>query len=396
MARRAKVVIGAAWGDEGKGLLTDAFAGPDTLVVRFNGGAQAGHTVSTPDGRRHVFHHIGSGAFRGAATYLSRFFVHNPLVYFEEIAALQTLGVTPRVLADPRGVVTTPFDMILNQMAEEARGATRHGSCGLGINETITRHERSGLPTLTVSDLSDPVTIDAALRDIRTHWVPRRLGELGVRPDVAWQTRLTNDAIIAAMVEKAAAYAEAIGIVGNAIATHQGDVLFEGAQGLLLDAEHKWFPHVTRSRTGLTNVETLAREAGIDALDVTYATRAYATRHGAGPFPRETPGVSHEDRTNVPNPWQGTLRFGDLDLDLLAATIHDDLTRCSLPIAHGLAITCLDQIGPRVRFWHEGALRIAPLAEMQALAHGLIGGERLASHGRTRTTLTGPLQLQAA
>ena len=75
----ARVVIGAGWGDEGKGATVDRLVrGPDDVVVRFNGGAQAGHTVFAPDGRRHVFHHVGSGAFHGAATYLSRHVVSKP------------------------------------------------------------------------------------------------------------------------------------------------------------------------------------------------------------------------------------------------------------------------------------------------------------------------------
>ena len=138
--RCARVIIGAAWGDEGKGLLTDALSNDDTLIVRFNGGAQAGHTVVTPEGGRHVFHHIGAGSLRGARTFLSRFFLTNPLAFFPEIDALHALGVTPAITADPAGMVTTPHDMMLNQMSEETRGPARHGSCGLGINETVTRH----------------------------------------------------------------------------------------------------------------------------------------------------------------------------------------------------------------------------------------------------------------
>jgi adenylosuccinate synthase len=167
----------------------------------------------------------------------------------------------------------------------------------------------------------------------------------------------------------------------------------------LLDEQHRWFPYVTRSRTGLTNVDILAKESGIEALDVTYVTRAYATRHGAGPFPREVLDLSHADRTNVPNPWQGTLRFGDLDLDLLAESIREDRARTNLPIAHGLAVTCLDQVGEKIRFWHAGELRAAPVETMRAIAHDLIGGNRLASFGPTRATiedsLSRPLNIQA-
>jgi hypothetical protein len=104
--------------------------------------------------------------------------------------------------------------------------------------------------------------------------------------------------------------------------------LFEGAQGLLLDQDRGCFPHVTRSNTGLRNVLALADELGLERLDVTYVTRAYLTRHGAGAAAaratRKTyPGVV--DTTNVPNEHQGTLRFAWLDLDLLGRAIAADL-----------------------------------------------------------------------
>src|ERR1700730_14751416 len=89
-SRSAKVVIGANFGDEGKGLAVDALAARMTrpIVIRFNGGAQAGHTVTTPDGRRHVFSHVGAGAFLDAPTFLSRFFVVQPGVFAREAAEL--------------------------------------------------------------------------------------------------------------------------------------------------------------------------------------------------------------------------------------------------------------------------------------------------------------------
>src|SRR5260370_26170356 len=116
--RRAQAVIGAGYGDEGKGLLTDALAaevGPDTLVVRYNGGAQAGHTVQAPDGRRHVFHHVGSGSFVGAPTYLSRYFVVNPLFFAGEVAELAAVGLTPKNCIHPDARVTTPYDLTITQ-----------------------------------------------------------------------------------------------------------------------------------------------------------------------------------------------------------------------------------------------------------------------------------------
>ena len=384
MIRRAQAVIGACWGDEGKGLLTDALARPDTLVVRFNGGVQAGHTVAAPDGRRHVFHGVGSGTFRGAATFLSRFHVHNPLLHGEEVARLRRLGLTPRVIADPRGMVTTPWDMMLNQMAEQARGAGRHGSCGMGLNETVTRTE-AGF-ALTAGQLGGARPLRDLLHGIRAQWVPRRLDELGLRPGPDWLARLDSAGIWDAFMDAAQAFAAEVPMAADAIAAHSGPVLFEGAQGLLLDAEHRWFPNVTRSRTGLTNVAILAQEAGIGALDVTYVTRAYATRHGAGPFPREA-AVSYPDATNVPNPWQGTLRFGQLDLDLLHEAVAADMATSPLPVSHQVAVTCVDQVGEQVAFWHDDTAHTAAPAAMLDTMQALLGGGLIASYGPTRDTL---------
>ena len=98
-----KVVVGANFGDEGKGLMTDCFChqssvkGEKCLVVLHNGGAQRGHTVVTPEGGRHVFHHFGSGTFVGADTYLSEDFILNPMVFRQEWEELKTLGVSPKV-----------------------------------------------------------------------------------------------------------------------------------------------------------------------------------------------------------------------------------------------------------------------------------------------------------
>lgn len=339
----ARVVIGANWGDEAKGKIVDGYATPQTTVIRFNGGSQAGHTV-VRNGRRHVFHHIGSGALQGASTYLSRYFINNPILFFQE---LNTLDLHPTVIADPAGLVSTPFDMMLNQMVEQARGTARHGSCGVGINETMKRSE-AGFSTI-VDDLRRLPALRDTLRDIRAEWLPERLGQLGVTPSDEWRERLYSDDILDVYLDQCAAYRHLIGEFD-----WTGDIVFEGAQGLLLDEDHRFFPHVTHSHTGLHNVAALAEQAGIAGLDVTYVTRAYATRHGVGPFPHEVPDLRYEDHTNVPNDWQGQLRFGHLDLDLLAESISHDLGTATLPVRHGLAITCLDQVGDTVTCWHEG------------------------------------------
>ena len=173
--RNAIVVVGANFGDEGKGLAVDTIVArdPDATVIRFNGGAQAGHTVVAEDGRRHVFSHFGAGTLRGAATFLSRFFVVQPSIFVREAVELAGIGVNPVVFVDPDAQVTTPFDVFINQWVEETRGGTRHGSVGVGFGETIERAEL-GYP-LAVRELGDDKCILEILTRIRDVWLPVRL-----------------------------------------------------------------------------------------------------------------------------------------------------------------------------------------------------------------------------
>jgi adenylosuccinate synthase len=390
----ATVIIGANLGDEGKGLLTDFHASSDALVVRFNGGAQAGHTVVTPDGRRHVFSHFGSGSFAGAATYLSRFFVAHPALFLRERAQLHALGVSPAVHVDPRSPLTTPYDLLINQAIEETRGQARHGSCGIGFGETIQRCLRPRFAT----DVGDLLVRDwagrlaATLDDIRAHHVPARLAVLGCAAlDAERAALLWSDALIERFIADCAAFRATIAIFDLAAVAPSRAVIFEGAQGLLLGQDRGWFPHVTRSNTGLKNVIALAREVGVDALDVVYATRAYATRHGAGPLPHEIAALPYprvRDDTNLPNPHQGTFRFAWLDLDLLATTIAQDLgdaRAAGLPATQRLAITCLDQVDDAVTFDAEGSVQRARPGDFIVAAARAVGTDRiLASHGPTR------------
>ncbi|MDD3029903.1 MAG: adenylosuccinate synthetase [Alphaproteobacteria bacterium] len=353
MTRHAKIVIGANFGDEGKGLVTDFLAssyGERTVVVRHNGGAQAGHTVTTPDGKRHVFKHFSSGSFVGAKTLLSRFYACNPILFFREKEALEALGFCPDVFVDPLSPITTPYDMMINQIVEETRGGQRHGSCGLGFGETIERTEGSNY-TLSFNDLHSRAFFEKRLREIRNEWAPQRLAALGISriPEV-WAERLASDGIFDHTVELMEAFVNAVTSADPGLIERAESVVFEGAQGLLLDQDKGFFPHVTRSSTGIKNAVALAEDYGLTSFDVTYVTRAYATRHGAGPFPHELPEKPYKgivDRTNVPNDYQGSLRFGWLDLDILAQSIRTDLKNATsaCKVSHGVAVTCLDQIG---------------------------------------------------
>jgi adenylosuccinate synthase len=395
--KRATVVIGSLYGDEGKGLLVDYHthqAGSDSVVVRFSGGANSGHTVQDPSGRRHVFSHFGAGTLVGAPTYLSRFYVTNPFLWKKEAAELQRMGVSPVLLIDEGSLLTTPYDMMLNQFIERARGAKRHGSCGVGINETVQRCQDVAFRT-TASLLSSPAKLRDLLADIRARYVPRRIIELGIdlRDDVV--ALLDDNSIIETFLDTAATMSRNIDFCDQGILNKHENVIFEGSQGLLLDEINGQFPHVTRARTGLSNVARIAEDFDLNHMGVTYVARAYMTRHGAGPFASEVAGLSYRDPTNKPNEFQGSLRFGHLDLRTLTAAIAADIWPfAGSGLTATLAITCLDQVEDSPISYRSltGAQLAAPtgrslLREIQG-AMELVGIDRIvASHGPSRSTI---------
>jgi len=348
----ATVVIGANYGDEGKGHLTDYFCdklGKGTIVVRFNGGSQAGHTVVTPELKRHVFSHFSSGTFAGTATYLSEFFIVNPTMLHKE---LETLKVVPLTFVDPNCRMTTIYDIALNQVCEYLKGENSHSTCGVGINETVVRCSDPKYATYS-KDMMDLATLDEKLYFIKNEYVPKRIEELGLDrnqfPDI-FKTIFSNDMVIDVYFDEVKRMREILHNGGIQVLSNFKNIVFEGAQGLQLDEDNENFPYVTRSKTGLHNVVLLADQAGIDHLDVTYVTRCYLTRHGDGPLDNETNKDMYpkiEDETNKFNDYQGDLRFGILDLDLLKNTITKDLLSVTgkILLNHSLAINCLDQVG---------------------------------------------------
>lgn len=357
--KSAYAVIGANWGDEGKGLAVDALAdrliqkGRPVTVIRANGGAQAGHTVVCPKHRRHVFHHIGAGTLAGASTHLSQFFVAHPMLLSEELSQLRLLGASPRrVTIDPRAPVTTPWDMAINQALEMARASKKHGSTGLGFGETIERMTQG--VRLVAADLYAPGLANK-LNKIRNHWLPARRAQLGLVPENTPLGAVLSgtEEVLDAFQRDCDDFVSTVTLLDGCDLSDGEALIFEGAQGLQLDMNIGQMPHVTRSRTGLANVIRIAEETGIDHIQTSYMTRCYATRHGAGPLPHE-PTVSEtlswlilNDSTNIPNPWQGSLRVAPLDLDGLKQVIGKDLQEnkgAAVAIDAKIGITCLDQI----------------------------------------------------
>lgn len=352
--KRAKIVIGANYGDEGKGLMTDYFCreavsrGDKCLSVCTNGGPQRGHTVVTPEGARHIFHHLGSGSFAGADTYVSDAFLINPMIFREEYERLREAGANVRVFVNPACRWTTPYDMILNQMAEEFRGKRRHGSCGFGIWETVLRYQ-NGTAARPFGEC-DEKAVREVLIFMRDEYVPARLREIGM-PGIpeAWREILAGDAMIGHYIEDWRFFKDHTAEAEDDILDRYDTAVFENGQGLLLDMGRlEVLDHTTPSKTGLAEPARIlkGREADTEAC---YVTRTYLTRHGAGPMEDECEKAAINadmiDRTNVPNPFQGTMRYGLLDADALLGRIREDFGGKLPGAALSLAVTHVNETG---------------------------------------------------
>ena len=354
--QKVKVIIGASYGDEGKGLATDYFAAAAvkaragdgslrggetgdgrTLTVLTNGGPQRGHTVELPDGRRHVFKHFGSASFRGAVTWIAPTFLLNPMQLVKEYAELTELDREPVVLIDPRCRFTTPYDVLMNQMLQEHKarltGKEVFNSCGFGIWETVLRYQR-GMGTTFGSLLAlDTQERIAHLRQIRDGYFRKRILECGMQKEEVWEI-FYDEGILRHYLEDCETVRLLCPQVEESCLRQFGTVLFENAQGLLLDGNRKGEEEITTpSTTGAAKVHSMIERNLWDAdVEVCYVTRSYLTRHGEGPLEGEIADPADgilSDRTNIANHFQGALRYGIMkDTGTLADRALRDFEVC--------------------------------------------------------------------
>lgn len=350
---KAKIVIGCSYGDEGKGLaaafVTSQTKGP-CLNVLINGGAQRGHTVDLPDGRRHVFHHFGSGTLHGADSCADEDFIVNPLLFCQEFEELQAaFGLAPMLFVSEKCRVTTPWDMMLGQMIEENRGKARHGSCGCGLQETRLRYLHTDW-ALTYGQLLTMTRQDYQqyCQRIKQEYLPSRLAEMNMTVPSHWLPVLNNPDIDRAtwtdlqfMLDNTRSYS-----CWAELADTYPELVFEAGQGLALDENNlQDFPHLTpSSTTSLTSAKRIAALARRRETEIIYVTRSYLTRHGAGPFPTECPKAEINpdmfDRTNFPNPHQETLRYGRFDRSAVLKRVQTDRA-CTQQILPGVKTALL-------------------------------------------------------
>jgi adenylosuccinate synthase len=352
--RQVFLTVDLGFGDAGKGSIVDFLtrASGAHTVVRYNGGAQAAHRVVTPGahGQEHIFAQFGSGAFAGAATHLSRFMLLDPLAMLAEGAHLHRLDVDAfgRTTIDEQALVITPFQRAVNRLKELARGGGRHGSCGVGIGETMSDYLEHGEHMVFAGDLRYSTALRDKLRLVHAINLAK-VRELQPRlPDdehVQYELDILLDpGTVDWFIDSCRDLAGRVRIVPGAhlhdILARAGTVVFEGAQGVLLDEWYGFHPHTTWSTTTLENADRLMQEAGYTGhVTRVGITRAYATRHGAGPLVTEDPALTRAlpDPANGTGRWQGGFRVGWLDLVMLRYALE------VIGRLDTLAVTCLDR-----------------------------------------------------
>ena len=324
--KKAQIVIGLGFGDEGKGITTDFLAkqNPEAIVIRFSGGQQAAHTVMIED-KKHVHSSFASGALRGLPSYFSEHCTIHPVFLFNEREELEEKGGNTELHIHPLAKITTPFDVWQNR--NNVRNLD-HGTCGKGVGATMKRNE--GQYKLYAIDLIAP-----------------RQMLLEKLQKIAYYYGFLNESEIDEEVDH---YLEVIDKIKWNISDYSflgnyENLIFEGSQGILLDMDHGVFPNVTYANTTSKNAYEICQKLKIENIAVYYVTRIYATRHGSGWMAneRELKLKNNEEETCVYNDFQKELRTGDLDYDLLNYSLKLDAAY-SLNAKRNLVVTCMDQI----------------------------------------------------
>ena len=360
------IVTGLGFGDEGKGCTVDAlcrYAGADT-VVRHNGGGQAAHNVVLPDGTHHTFAQFGSNSFLpGSTTVLSKHMIVNPMSFLVERDVLLSKTSIPRVLVDERALVTTPYHIQLNRAREGARGVARHGTTGMGISETVKDALARPDEVLRCGDLRTSKCISKL--QATYDYLMVEMDRFGARSNFL---RVDMNLVLKLFQ----VFSEEVAIcqpdqIKAALQLAKG-VVFEGAQGVLLDQDYGFHPHTTWSKTTSVNAMELADENELEKPLRVGVTRTYHTRHGEGPFPTEQFSMNLPELHNGESGYAGQFRTGFLDVSLLKYAVdcnagidrlsvnHADYRQRAYCLDNGMTLDVpagrLEQEGLTRQAWH--------------------------------------------
>jgi adenylosuccinate synthase len=290
MTHHCVVVVGSQWGDEGKGKIVDVLAEDVDIVARYQGGANAGHTVHVGD-EEFVLHQIPSGILHPhQRCFLGNGVVMDPFQFFEELDALTARGfdAEERLGVSGRAHLLLPYHKVLDREAEESRGAKKIGTTGRGIGPAY--EDKIARKGIRVADLRDADRAEELLRAAAAR-VNRDLTCQGSAERVDADRLVTE---VFEIRERLLALSVDTGrLIHDALRAGES-VLLEGAQGALLDVDHGTYPYVTSSNTTAGGA-ALGVGIGPTALDaVVGVVKAYTTRVGEGPLPTELPSPMQE------------------------------------------------------------------------------------------------------
>jgi len=338
---KISIVLGLGFGDEGKGATVNALCKDpeNTLVVRFNGGHQVGHTV-VHNGINHPFSNFGSGTLKGVPTYWTEYCTVNPSAVMKEGNILRAKGINPVVIYNANAMITTPYDILHNI---RSTNNLSHGTVGVGFGKTIQRNE--DFYHLYVRDLMYPIIRDEKLKNIRDY-VYNKTKDDRIFDEIV-KTRINEFQIACEHL------VQNYQIVNNfsEILKWNNDIIFEGGQGIMLDMDYGFFPYATYSNTTSKNAIALIQKWGIAErlINTYYITRAYQTRHGNGFMCNEDLDNSYikinPTETNVDTGTQGVFRRAMLDLEQLKYAISCDSYHNYPESRKNLVITCYDHVG---------------------------------------------------
>jgi adenylosuccinate synthase len=284
------VVVGVQWGDEGKGKVVDALSKHFDIVARYQGGANAGHTVVV-DGQKFILQLLPTGILWPKKTaVIGNGVAVDPEALLEEIEAIQKAGisVSGRLLVSDRAHLILPYHRAYEVAAEQARGDAKLGTTAKGIGPSY--EDKAGRRGLRACDLRDPELFRRKCADVlaeKTRIASALFGPAWHDGD-AWVERYLGRAC------RVVPYLTDVSVYLNAEMDRGKRVLFEGAQGTLLDLDHGTFPYVTSSSAAAGGASTGTGIGPTRIHAVIGVSKAYATRVGSGPFPTEVRGAEGE------------------------------------------------------------------------------------------------------
>jgi adenylosuccinate synthase len=287
-------LVGTQWGDEGKGKVTDLLAAETDLVVRYQGGNNAGHTIVV-DGERYALHLVPTGIlYEHCTPVIGPGVVIDPRVLLEEIEALQGRGIdTGRLIVSGSSHLIMPYHLELDRVTERHLGRNRLGTTKRGIGPAYA--DKAARIGLRVQDLLDPkifaAKLEVALKE-KNLLLARVYGRLPLEKQEIQDEYLTYGEELKPYI------ADAVQVVQTALDRGQ-TVLFEGAQATMLDLDHGTYPFVTSSNPVAGGACAGAGVGPRDIERIIGISKAYCTRVGSGPFPSEADPADAEVLTEV-------------------------------------------------------------------------------------------------